>query len=323
MPGRDVGGDVVQRDSAGGTCQSGEVLTENVLVDADGLEQLGAGVGGQRRDAHLGHHLQHALACGLDVVGQRLVAVQAFEAAAVQHDLDRLERHVRVDRRRTESDQRGHVMHLAGVTRLDDQADLGAAAFANQVVVHRRYRQQRRDRRQLLVGLPVGQDDDPRALVDRRGGLRTDVVQGRLEPGTVLGNRIQTANHLGAQPMPTTVHLDVGVQVDQLGQLVVTQDRLRHHDLTAGILVGVEQVTFRPDRAGQAGHHLFADGVQRRVGHLGEQLLEVVEQHPRTLRQHRDRRIGAHRAKRLGAGACHRRDQQVEFFVGVAEHQLP
>ena len=30
----------------------------------------------------------------------------------------------------------GHVVHLAGVTGLDDQADLGAGAFPDQVVVH-------------------------------------------------------------------------------------------------------------------------------------------------------------------------------------------
>ena len=227
VPGRDVGGDVGEVDSAGGTGQPGEVFAEDLLVDADGLEQLGAGVGGQRRDAHLGHHFQHALAGGLDVVLQRRLAVEALEAAAVQHDLDRLERHVRVDRRRTEADQRGHVVHLAGVAGLDDQADLGAAAFADQVVVHGRDGQQRRDRRQLLVGLAVGKNDDPRAVGDRRRGLCTHLVERRLEAGAVLGDRVQTANHLGPQAVPTTVDLHVGVEVDQLGQFVVTQNRLR------------------------------------------------------------------------------------------------
>src|SRR6202034_3596042 len=64
VPGRDVGGDVGEVDSAGGTSQPGEVLGQDAFVDADGLEQLRAGVGRQRRDAHLGHHFQHALAGG-------------------------------------------------------------------------------------------------------------------------------------------------------------------------------------------------------------------------------------------------------------------
>ena len=123
--------------------------------------------------------------------------------------------------------------------------------------------------------------------------------------------------------MPATVDLYVGVEVDQLGQFVVAQNRLRHDDLATGVLVRVEQVALRPDRALQTGHHLFADGVQRRVGHLGEQLLEVVEQHPRALGEHGDRRVGSHRADRLGAGSGHRRNQQVELLVGVTENQLP
>ena len=77
VPGRDVVGDVVEVDAAGGAGQPGEVLVEDGLRDADGLEQLRAGVGRQRRDAHLRHHLEHALAGGLDVVRQRLLTIEA------------------------------------------------------------------------------------------------------------------------------------------------------------------------------------------------------------------------------------------------------
>ena len=73
VPGGDVVGDVVEVDAADRTGQADEVLVEHLLADADGLEQLGAGVGRERRDAHLGHHLEHALARGLDVVGLGLI----------------------------------------------------------------------------------------------------------------------------------------------------------------------------------------------------------------------------------------------------------
>ena len=119
-----------------------------------------------------------------------------------------------------------------------------------------------------------------------------------------------------------TVHLVIGVEVDQFGQLVVAQDRVRQQDLVTGLRCGVEQVTLGPDGGLDAGHHFFADGVQWRVGHLGEQLLEVVEQHPGPRRQHRDRGVGAHRAQRLHAGSRHRGDQQVELLVGVAKSLL-
>ncbi|SKZ72283.1 Uncharacterised protein [Mycobacteroides abscessus subsp. abscessus] len=85
----------------------------------------------------------------------------------------------------------------------------------------------------------------------------------------------------------------------------------------------MQQIGFGPDGSADAGDDLLADRVERRVGHLREELLEVVEQHPRTRRQHRDRGIGTHRADCLGSGLRHRRDQQVELLGGVTEHQLP
>ena len=36
----------------------------------------------------------------------------------------------------TEADEERHVVHLAGVAGLDDEADLGARLLTNQVVVH-------------------------------------------------------------------------------------------------------------------------------------------------------------------------------------------
>ena len=68
---------------------------------------------------------------------------------------------------------------------------------------------------------------------------------------------------------------------------------------------------------------LFADRIERRVGDLREQLLEVVVEQPRLVRQHRQRRVGAHRADRLLAVQRHRRQQQPQVFLRVAEGLLP
>ena len=47
--------------------------------------------------------------------------------------------------------EHGEVMHLARRAGLDDQAGGRAQAFAHQVLVHRREREQRRDRDVLAV----------------------------------------------------------------------------------------------------------------------------------------------------------------------------
>ena len=68
VAGGHLGGQHVEPDPADAAGRAGEVLVDHRVVEADGLEDLGAGVGGHRRDAHLGHHLQDALAGRLDVV---------------------------------------------------------------------------------------------------------------------------------------------------------------------------------------------------------------------------------------------------------------
>ena len=147
MPRGDIGGDVVEVDAAHRAGQPGEVLVKHLLRDADGLKQLRTGVGGDGGDPHLRHHLEHALAGGLDVVLQCLLAVETGDDPPVDHVADRLESDVGVDRSGTEPDEHRHVVHLAGVTGFHNQADLGSGAFTHQVMVHSRDREQRGNRR--------------------------------------------------------------------------------------------------------------------------------------------------------------------------------
>ena len=85
---------------------------------------------------------------------------------------------------------------------------------------------------------------------------------------------------------------------------------------------GIQQVALRADRAAQRGDDLLTDGVQRRVGDLGEQLREVVEQHPRAVGQHRHRGVRAHGPQRLHAVLGHGGQEDPQFLLGVAEDLL-
>ena len=64
-------------------------------------------------------------------------------------------------------------------------------------------------------------------------------------------------------------------------------------------LVDAEQVRPRTDERHERHHELLADRIDRRIRHLREQLLEVVVEDLRPVRQHRQRRVVAHRADRL------------------------
>ena len=84
----------------------------------------------------------------------------------------------------------------------------------------------------------------------------------------------------------------------------------------------IEQVRPRPDDRDEAHDQFLADRVDRRVGHLREVLLEIGEQQLRLVRQRRNRRVVAHGADRFLAGRRHRRHQDFQVFLGVAERLL-
>ena len=318
VPAGDLLGDDVELDAAELGGRAGEVLVDDSLREADRLEDLGARVGRDRRDAHLGHHLQDALAERLDQVLDRLLAVGGDVVALAGEVLDGLHGEVGVDRGRAVADQQGHVVDLADVAGLDQQADLGAGLLADQVVVDGAGEQQRRDRGQLGGGVPVGEHDDARPVGDRRGDLLADLVEpiGHRRSPAVDG--VEAPRDVGDEAR----HVAVAVDVTDLGEVVVGDDRERQLDHPAGRRLRLEQVGLRADRAGQGGDELLADRVERRVGHLGEQLAEVVEQQPGLRAERRDRRVGAHRAERLAAGVGHRREDDPQLLLGVAEDLL-
>ncbi len=78
----------------------------------------------------------------------------------------------------------------------------------------------------------------------------------------------------------------------------------RQLDLPAELRRRLEQVALGADRRVDRHDQLFADRIDRRVGHLREELLEVVVEQLRPVREHRERRVVAHRADRLVAVAA-------------------
>ena len=85
----------------------------------------------------------------------------------------------------------------------------------------------------------------------------------------------------------------------------------------------LEDVAVVADVGRQAHHQLFADRVDRRVGDLREELLEVGEEGLGLVREHRERGVVAHGADRLGALLGHRLQDDGEVLGGVAEALLP
>ena len=306
-------GDLSEADALDGRRRSGEIAVDELARQADGIEDLGAAIGLVGRDPHLGDDLEEALVDRLDValddflVGKLLVEL-------VLHGEQRLEGEIRVDRLGAVAGEQAEMMHLAGVAGLDDQADGRAETDADQMMVDAGGGEQRRDRNALTPDHAVRQDDDVVAGVD--GGL------GELEqPLERIGHSRRAG--LGGVGDVERLRLE-GVVVAfadgaDLLEVLVGEDRLAHLEALepAGSLE-VEQVRPRADERHQAHHQLLADRVDRRVGDLGEVLLEIGVEQLRLARQRRDRRVIAHRADRFLPGHRHRRHQDARDPPGCS-----
>ena len=104
---------------------AGEVLLDKVALQPDRVEDLRAAIGLVGRDAHLGDHLQDALAERLQVVLLHLLGRQrqaVFGADLLQGG----EGEIRVDRLGAVAGQHAEMVHFARLAGLDDDAGIGA-----------------------------------------------------------------------------------------------------------------------------------------------------------------------------------------------------
>ncbi len=302
-------------DRGGG---AGEIALDEARLQPDRVENLRAAIGLIGRDAHLGHHLQNPLAACLHVILVKLLRLQR-QLVADQDVLERLEREIRVDRLGAIARQHAEMMHLARFAGLDHQAGRGAQAFADQMMMYRRGREQRRDRNPRRRHFAVGDDEDVVLAAHRLGSLAAQPLERRLQPVPLFLGGPGGVERAGAEG----VACGVGFRdrADLL-QIDVAEDRLRHLEPVMGAGDMAEQVRPRPDHRHQRHHQLLADRVDRRVGDLREVLLEVVIEQLRLVREHGERRIGAHRADGIVALARHRLEEELHVLLGVAEGLL-
>ena len=310
-------GDFGKADAFDAGMGSGEILRDEICLEADRVENLRAAIGLIGRDAHLRHDLEQALADRLDVALDDFLVVELGRQLVLHRD-DGLECQIGSDRFRAVTSKAREVMHFARLAGFDHEADRGAQTGADQVMMHGSGRQQRRNRDAIRARSAVRQDDDVDAFAHRSFRAAAQFFQHLLH---ARGPEAGVERGVERARLEVVVG-DVGDRTD-LFQVRVGQDRLAHFEaLGLGQAFDVEQVRARTDDGDEAHHQFFADRIDRRVRHLREVLLEVGEQRLRLARQRRQRRVGAHRARGFLAGGGHRRHQDGEVFLRIAERLL-
>jgi hypothetical protein len=83
-----------------------------------------------------------------------------------------------------------------------------------------------------------------------------------------------------------------------------------------------KEVVLATDGGGQGRDQFLPDGVQGRVGHLGEQLAEIVVEQAGLFGEDRQGDVVAHGSGGFDPFCCHGTQDQFEVFGGVAEALL-
>ena len=302
--------DLREADAADLRLDAGESEVDDLLADADGFEDLRALVGVEHRDAHLRHDLEHALFEGLGVVGHGLLHADAVELALAGIGRDELahggEAEVGADGGGAEAEGAGDLVGVADFAGLQHQRAAHALADAVEEMVDGAGGEGRGDRHAAGGGGAIAENQDIDALFHGGGGFGAEFVEADLEAGGSGGERPGDVEDLRGE----AVFLEVLQAVD----LVLEQDaRLHVHD-PAVLRRFDQEVALRSEAGGGAHHGPFADRVDRRVGDLGEALLEVGEEQARVGRENRKRGIVTHREHGFLRRLDHRREDHVEFL---------
>ena len=268
MPCQQLGGNPLQISAADAGRGPGKVLVDHRLVQSHRLKDLGAAVALYRGDPHLGHGLDHPFDGCLDEVFNRFFVINTRQHPLLDHVIQRLKGQIGVDGIGAVAQQHRKVMYFTGFTRLQNQRNPGTGGVADQEVMQAGNRQQRRNSGKLFIHATVGQHQNGGTCLNMTDGSTEQAVQCFLHPFSTIGCLEQQRQRSG---------LETGtVQGTQLFKILIGKDRLLQLDHPGVQGVWLEQVCLGTDQRGGRGNDLLPDRVDRRVGHLGKQLLEIV-----------------------------------------------
>ena len=220
-----------------------------------------------------------------------------------------------IDRARAVSAEQSKVHDFAGLAGFGDQRNLCSRFFPDQQIVYRGQRQQARDWSVIFIHAAIGKNQQRISRLHRQRSSLAQLIQRALQPLRLLSRETARAAWSRADRRSKPGAASPGRDS--------SQHRMRQLQHVAIFGRFFENVALAADIADQRHHHLFANGIDRRIRDLREELLEVIEQRLRPVGKARQRRIRAHRPNRLFALRRHRRENHPQIFIGISEGPLP
>ena len=311
---QELGSDHIQIRSLDTRRGPAKIFFDDRVVEPDRLEDLCPAVALDRRDPHLGHRLDDAFDRRLEEVFDGGFVVEPGEHPLPDHVIERLEGQIRVDGAGAVADEKGEVMDLARFAGFDHQAHFRACPFADQVVVQARNGQQSRNGDMGAVHTAITEDEN--ILPRSDGGVRrhAELVHRGSEPIVPFGRIKKQRKRDRMEP--------VALDMADLFEFGVGDNRAVELDHPATHRRGIEQVPLGSQHRHRGGDNFFADRVDRRVGDLREELLEIIVEEDRAVREHGQRSVGSHGTQRLHAIPRHRAEDDPLVLESIAERLL-
>ena len=191
-------GDLAQPHPFDRRRRAGKVFLDKIAGEPDRVKDLRPAIGLIGRNAHLGHDLQDAFADGFQVILLHRLGVER----QIVFDADLVERgkgEIGVDRLGAIAGKRAEMVDLACLAGFDDDPGERAQPLSDQMMMHRRGREQRRDRHPLCRGRAIGQDQDVVPGFDRLGRLAAQPFERRRQAVGALGRRPGRIERVGAE----------------------------------------------------------------------------------------------------------------------------
>ena len=158
-------------------------------------------------------------------------------------------------------------MHIPGFSGFQNQRHAGTLFGFDQMLVQGGYGKQRGHCHMVFIHAPVRKDQDVRPFSVAAVHLHIQPFDGALQLGIfIVGDR----HHGNLEAF----HLHA-LDFQQVG---VGEDRVVYLQNIAVLRLFLQHIPLRADVDSGGGHNMLPDGVDGRVGHLGEQLLKGMEQ---------------------------------------------
>src|SRR6185437_15346837 len=157
-----------------------------------------------------------------------------------------------------EAYQTGEMVYFPNIACFDDDADLAAVSFADEVVVDGGAGQQRGHGSVIRIDGPIREDEHFETVFHGIHGIAAEAVETCLKrTGFTVGPEI-SLECLGLE--------DTGIDTAYLFQLVIAEHGLVECDAMAGERIFFQEIGIAADEAGQGHDESLAYGVDGRVG---------------------------------------------------------